>query len=66
MGSKNVRTLDTEKSLNIKEHRKELIKLALERYNTKKEAAEALGITVRHLSNLEPTIDLEASNTKEK
>lgn len=61
MGSKNVQQMDGEKSLNIKENRDRLVKLALERFSTKKEAAEALGITARHLTNIAPGI-LEMCN----
>lgn len=46
-----------DKELNIRVNKDRLIRMALKKYDTKKEAAEALGITVRHLSNLEPTLN---------
>lgn len=46
-----------DRDLNIKVNKNRLIRMALKKYDTKKEAAEALGITVRHLSNLEPIIN---------
>lgn len=64
MGSKNVRKVAKKKSLNIIEHRNRLVKMALKRYDTKKEAAEALGITPRHLLNLEQIFKSEEKDAK--
>ncbi len=48
-------------NLNIEHHKRLMVKAALKKYRFKKQAAEALGITVKYLTIIEKTF-----NTKEK
>lgn len=47
--TQNTHTTKMNKDLNIKRNRDRLIKIALDRHDTYKEAAQALGITTRAL-----------------